>query len=40
MGVLGFDFGFYVSEICLFLFILDAIFCVTSFFIFQDSMCG
>ena len=39
MGVLGFDFGFRVSEICLFfVFILDAIFCGTNFFIFQDSV--
>ena len=39
MGVLGFDFGFRVSEICLFLcVILDAIFCGTSFFIFQESV--
>ena len=34
-----FDFGFRVSEICLFfVFILDAIFCGTNFFIFQDSV--
>ena len=31
-----FDFGIFVSEICLFLFILDAIFCGTVFFIFQE----
>ena len=39
MGALGFDFGFRVSEICLFfVFILDAIFCGKVFFIFQDRV--
>ena len=39
MEVLGFYFSFRVSEICLFfVFILDAIFCGTNFFIFQDSV--
>ena len=33
-----FDLDFYVSEIChFFVFVLDAIFCGTNFFIFQDT---
>ena len=33
-----FNFGIDVYEICLFLFIFDAIFCGTKFFIFEDSV--
>ena len=39
MGNLGFDFGFFVSEICLFVFIHDAIFCGTTFS-FSRTVCG
>ena len=33
-----FNFGKYVSELCLFVFIFDAIFCGTNFFIFEDNV--